>query len=106
MIRLICLDADDTLWHNEAYFVRTQRALAELLGGFAPAQDVQARLEAVEHRNGEAYGYGAKGYVLSMIETALELGGDGLPAATVGRIRTLGREIVAHPVERLEAAPD
>jgi putative hydrolase of the HAD superfamily len=105
-IRLICLDADDTLWHNEAYFVRTQRALAEMLGEFAPAGDVQARLEAVEHRNVDAYGYGAKGYVLSMIETALELGGDALPAATVGRILALGREILAHPVELLDGVPE
>jgi putative hydrolase of the HAD superfamily len=105
-IRLICLDADDTLWHNEAYFVRTQRALAELLGDFAPAEEVQARLEAVEHRNTDAYGYGAKGYVLSMIQTALELGGDTLPAATVGRILALGREILAHPVEILEGVED
>jgi putative hydrolase of the HAD superfamily len=105
-IRLICLDADDTLWHNEAYFVRTQRTLAELLAEFAPAGDVQARLEAVEHRNTDAYGYGAKGYVLSMIETALELGGDKLPAATVARILALGREILAHPVEILEGVED
>ncbi|MEA3037379.1 MAG: putative hydrolase of the superfamily [Sphingomonadales bacterium] len=105
-IRLICLDADDTLWHNEAYFVRTQRALAELLKDFAPAETVQARLEAVEHRNLEPYGYGAKGFVLSMVETALEFGGDALPAATVGRILALGREILAHPVETLEGVPD
>jgi putative hydrolase of the HAD superfamily len=105
-ISLICLDADDTLWHNEAYFVRTQQKLADLLGDFAPALDVQALLEAVEHRNVDAYGYGAKGYVLSMIETALELGGDALPAATVGRILALGREILAHPVELLEGVPD
>jgi putative hydrolase of the HAD superfamily len=105
-IRLICLDADDTLWHNEAYFVRTQRALAELLEDFAPAEKVQARLETIEHRNLGVYGYGAKGYALSMVETALELGGNALPAATVGRIVALGREILAHPVETLEGIPD
>ncbi|HEY0412303.1 MAG TPA: HAD family hydrolase [Allosphingosinicella sp.] len=105
-IRLICLDADDTLWHNEAYFVRTQRALAELLSDFAPAEKVQARLETVEHRNLDAYGYGAKGFALSMVETALELGGDALPAAAVGRILALGREILAHPVETLDGVPE
>jgi putative hydrolase of the HAD superfamily len=105
-IRLICLDADDTLWHNEAYFVRTQRTLAELLADFAPAEAVQARLEAVEHGNTDLYGYGAKGYVLSMIETALDLGGDRLPTATISRIVALGREILAHPVEILEGVED
>jgi putative hydrolase of the HAD superfamily len=105
-IRLICLDADDTLWHNETYFKRTQAAFAGLLSGFAPAEAALARLEAVEHRNLALYGYGAKGFVLSMVETALELGGDKLPAATVARILALGREMLAHPVETLEGVPD
>lgn len=105
-IRLICLDADDTLWHNETYFKRTQAALAGLLADFAPAEAVQARLEAVEHRNLGAYGYGAKGFVLSMVETALELGGDALPARTVARILALGREMLAHPVEMLDGVAE
>ena len=105
-IRLICLDADDTLWHNETYFKRTEAALARLLAPFARADAVQARLEAVEHRNLGAYGYGAKGFVLSMVETALELGGDALPAASVGRILALGREMLAHPVEMLDGVKE
>jgi len=105
-IRLICLDADDTLWHNETYFKRTQAALAGLLGQFAPPEAVQARLEAVEHRNLGAYGYGAKGFVLSMVETALELGGDALPAEAVARILKLGREMLAHPVEMLDGVAE
>jgi putative hydrolase of the HAD superfamily len=105
-IRLICLDADDTLWHNETYFKRTQAALADLLSPFAPAEAVQARLEAIEHANLGAYGYGAKGFVLSMIETALELGGDALPAATVTRILALGREMLGHPVEMLNGVAE
>ena len=105
-IRLICLDADDTLWHNETYFKRTQAALAGLLAAYAPAAEVQARLEAVEHRNLPAYGYGAKGFVLSMVETALELGGEALPAAIVARILALGREMLAHPVEMLDGVAE
>jgi putative hydrolase of the HAD superfamily len=105
-IRLICLDADDTLWHNETYFKRTQAALAGLLADVAAPEEVQRRLETIEHRNLAAYGYGAKGFVLSMVEAALELGGDALPAATVGRILELGREILAHPVEMLDGVAD
>jgi putative hydrolase of the HAD superfamily len=105
-IRLICLDADDTLWHNETYFKATQAALAELLSAFAPADAVQARLEAIEHANLAAYGYGAKGFVLSMVETALELGGDALPPAAVARILALGRDILAHPVEMLDGVAE
>ena len=105
-IRLICLDADDTLWHNEAYFKRVQAAFAELVSPFAEAGEALRRLDCAEHRNLGLYGYGAKGFALSMIETALELGGDALPAATVARILALGREILAHPVEMLDGVEE
>jgi putative hydrolase of the HAD superfamily len=100
-INLICLDADDTLWHNETFFRRTFGCFAELLSRFASAEEIQRRLEDVEHRNLPAYGYGAKGFILSMLETASEMAGDELPAATVRQILQLGREMLAHPVELL-----
>jgi putative hydrolase of the HAD superfamily len=100
-ISLICLDADDTLWHNETFFRRTFGRFAALLAPFAPAAEVQERLDCIEHRNLVAYGYGAKGFILSMIETASEFAGDDLPAATVREILALGRELLAHPLEML-----
>jgi putative hydrolase of the HAD superfamily len=105
-ITLICLDADDTLWHNETIFRRTQEAFAELLAPFAAAETVREALENVEHRNLPAYGYGAKGFVLSMIETAHELGGARLPARVIGRIISLGKEMLSHPVEMLGGVGD
>jgi putative hydrolase of the HAD superfamily len=100
-INLICLDADDTLWHNETFFRRTFGRFAELLAPFAGAEEVQRRLDQIEHRNLPAYGYGAKGFILSMLETGSELAGDELPAATVRQILALGRDMLAHPVEML-----
>jgi len=100
-INLICLDADDTLWHNETFFRRTFGRFAELLAPFAKADEVQARLDHIEHRNLAAYGYGAKGFILSMLETASELAGDDLPATTVRKILALGGDLLAHPIELL-----
>ncbi len=100
-ITLICLDADDTLWHNETFFRRTFGCFAELMAPHAPEEEVQRRLDEIEHRNLGAYGYGAKGFILSMLETAGELAGDALPAETVRRILALGRDMLAHPVELL-----
>ena len=100
-IRLICLDADDTLWHNETFFRRTFGAFASLLAPFAPAEEIQRRLDETEHRNLASYGYGAKGFILSMLEAASDLAGDDLPAATVRDILALGREMLAHPIEML-----
>ncbi len=100
-ISLICLDADDTLWHNETFFRRTFGAFAALLAPFGSAEDIQRQLEETEHRNLAAYGYGVKGFILSMLEAASDLAGDELPAATVRDILALGREMLAHPIEML-----
>jgi putative hydrolase of the HAD superfamily len=100
-IRLICLDADDTLWHNESFFRATFGAFADLMEGRAAREEIQRLLDETEHRNLSAYGYGAKGFILSMLETASELAGEELTPATVRRILALGREMLAHPVEPL-----
>jgi putative hydrolase of the HAD superfamily len=100
-IRLICLDADDTLWHNETWFRRAFEAYAKLLADFAPAEAVQRRLDAVEHRNVPIYGYGIKGFILSALEAAEEIAGNDLPPFAVKRILALGREMLAHPIELL-----
>ena len=59
-------------------------------------------LEACEIRNLKLYGYGAKAFTLSMIETALELGGDDVPATVIRDILEAGKALHAHPVELFE----
>jgi putative hydrolase of the HAD superfamily len=105
-IALICLDADDTLWHNEAFFRSTFGRFAQLLAGFAAAEDLQRQLDETEHRNLDAYGYGAKGFILSMLETAADVAGDALDPATVRAILALGRDMLAHPLEPLDGVAD
>lgn len=101
-IDLICLDADDTLWHNMRFFAAAEQAFAELVAPYADVAAARERMQAIEIRNLRHYGYGAKSFTLSMIETALELAGDDLPAASVRRILAIGRELLAHPVELLD----
>lgn len=105
-IDLICLDADDTLWHNMRFFAAAEQAFADLVAPFADDGAVRARMQAIEVRNLRHYGYGAKSFTLSMIETALELGGDALPIDSVRRILAIGRELLAHPVELLDGIGD
>jgi len=100
-ISLICLDADDTLWHNETFFRRTFGDFAAMLAPFAAAEEIQTRLDTIEHRNLSVYGYGVKGFILSMLETASELAGDALPARTMRDILALGRDMLVHPIEML-----
>jgi putative hydrolase of the HAD superfamily len=101
-IDLICLDADDTLWHNMRHFQATEDALVAMLEPFADAGVAHSALQACEVRNLRLYGYGAKAFTLSMIETALELGGEDVPASVIRQILDAGRALHAHPVELLE----
>ena len=100
-IEFVCLDADDTLWHNETFFRGTQERFAALLAPFAEPDAIGRRLFAVEARNLAVYGYGVKGFTLSMLETALEIGGPDMPAAVLADILAAGREMMRHPVEPL-----
>jgi len=100
-ITTIGLDADDTLWHNETIFRLTQARFLDLLSPHGERADVEARLAEVEGRNLRLYGYGIKGFTLSMIETAMELCDGEAPASVVREILAAGREMIAHPVETL-----
>ena len=72
-VTTIGFDADDTLWHNERFFQLTQARFAGLLSEFCEATDLMEKLLQAEKRNIIKYGFGIKGFVLSMIETALEV---------------------------------
>lgn len=105
-IDLICLDADDTLWHNMRHFAAAHSAFVAMLRPFADAHVARATLEECEMRNLKLYGYGAKGFTLSMIETALDLGGDRVPGAVIADILAAGRRLMAHPVDLLDGIED
>lgn len=104
--RVIGLDADDTLWHNETLFRMTHERFNGLLAPWADAATVEHALAAVERRNLGLYGYGAKGFTLSMLETALELSQDQLPASVLAEILDSGRTLMRHPVEALPGVHD
>ncbi len=105
-IRLICLDADDTLWEHESYFRLSAQRFVELLEPFAAAAFSQERLIAIERRNLGLYGYGVKGFTLSMLETALEIAGDRLSAATTRAVLAVGRDLMRHPIHLIDGVAE
>jgi putative hydrolase of the HAD superfamily len=100
-ITTVGLDADDTLWHNESLFRLTQDRFGALMADLVEPEVLSAKLAEVERRNLSLYGYGVKGFTLSMIETAMELTGAQAPGRTIADILAAGRELLAHPVEPL-----
>jgi putative hydrolase of the HAD superfamily len=105
-ITIVGLDADDTLWHNESIFRLTQQRFAELLASYADAETLEGELTQTERRNLSVYGYGAKGFTLSMLETALQVSGGQVSSAVLGEILDAGRELMTHPVEPLPGVTD
>lgn len=103
-ITTIGFDADDTLWQNEAFFRLTQDRFAALLADHADPHHLHDRLLAAERRNLGHYGFGVKGFTLSMIETAIEVTEGRVPAAVIAEIMSAGREMLEHPIELLPHA--
>ncbi len=102
MIELVALDADDTLWHNEPLFTSVRDQFCAMLERYQPEGIPDEWLNVVEMRNLGHFGYGVKGFVLSMIETAIEMTGGRLEASDVSRIIAWGREMLDSPVELLD----
>ena len=100
-ITAIGFDADDTLWQNETFFRMTEKRFTELLSDHGAHAVIAQRLLDAERRNLAFYGYGIKGFTLSMIETAVEITNGQVPASVIGEILSFGREMLSHPVETL-----
>ena len=100
----IGFDADDTLWQNETFFRMTQERFTRLLADHAEPDHLAERLLASERRNLGTYGFGVKGFTLSMIETAIEVTDGRVPATVIAEIMAAGRDMLAHPIHLLPHA--
>ena len=97
----IGLDADDTLWENETFFRVTEAEFCALLADHGDPESIAARLYDTESANLARYGYGIKGFMLSMVQTAIELTDGRIEGRQIARILDLGAEMLAHPVTLL-----
>lgn len=105
-VSVIGFDADDTLWQNEQYYKLTESHFRSLLADYAEGDHVSDRLLEAEKRNLAHYGFGIKGFTLSMIETALEITEGRAPSSVISEILAIGRDLLSHPVECLPHARD
>lgn len=100
-ITTIALDADDTLWQNEQFFRLTEQRFTALLRDHTDAPDLTERLIAATAKNLAFYGFGAKGFALSMVETALDVTDHRVPGTVIAEIMAAGRELLNFPIETL-----
>ena len=98
-IKVIAFDADDTLWVNEPFFREAEEKFAELLEDFMPQHSTLKELYHTEIDNLKLYGYGIKGFMLSMIETAMRISDHKISMEMVEKILQIGREMLEKPVD-------
>ena len=101
-IQVVGFDADDTLWVNETYFRETENKFAELLSKYETKNKIDQELFKIEIKNLDLYCYGVKSFMLSMIESALDLSNHTISQQTISKILTLGKEMISKPVELLD----
>lgn len=99
-------DADDTLWQNEEFFRLTQDHFCALLRDYVDPEQLKSRLLESERRNLGRYGFGIKGFMLSMIETAIEVTDEKVPASVISQIIATGQEMLQHPIHLLPHAEE
>jgi putative hydrolase of the HAD superfamily len=105
-IKVIAFDADDTLWVNEPYFQETERKFCALLEDYLTHHTVAKELFKTEMDNLALYGYGVKGFMLSMVETAIRISGKTLDTGTIEKIIGYGKELLDKPIEILDGVED
>jgi putative hydrolase of the HAD superfamily len=101
-IKVIAFDADDTLWVNEPYFQETERKFCALLEDYLPNHSIAQELFKTEMQNLTLYGYGVKGFILSMVETALRISNNTLNSDVIEKAIQYGKDLLDKPIEMLE----
>ena len=101
-IKVIAFDADDTLWVNETYFREAEQQFARLLSAYETENKIDQELFKTGIKNLSIYGYGVKGFMLSMVECALEISNYNLKPKLLIDILNIGKEMLEKPIELLE----
>lgn len=98
----IAFDADDTLWAHENIFVDAKARCLKLLAPYLePGMDLEEELYRFERKNLKIFGYGVKGFTLSMIETAIEISNGKISGGEIQGIIDLSKDMLAHPIHLL-----
>ncbi|WP_166381857.1 HAD family hydrolase [Polaribacter sp. 11A2H] len=105
-IKVIAFDADDTLWVNETYFRDAEHQFAKLLAKYETENKIDQELFKKEVKNLAYYGYGVKGFILSMVECALELSNYNVNQKTIAAILNIGKEMLDKPIELLDGVEE
>lgn len=101
-IKVISFDADDTLWDNQIFYDQIENEFCQLLRAYGTAEEISERLFQIEMENMDIYKYGAKPFILSMIEAAIKISNNQVSANVISRIIEMGKELLEMPIQLLD----
>ncbi len=101
-IKVIGFDADDTLWVNETYFREAELEFGKLMQQYETINKIDQELFKIEINNLPIYGYGVKGFILSMVEAALDISNNQVNQKTIAAIIDIGKSMLNKPVVLLD----
>ncbi|HNX55668.1 MAG TPA: HAD hydrolase-like protein [Prolixibacteraceae bacterium] len=101
-IKVIGFDADDTLWINEPFFQNVEKKFCRIVKAYLSESDASKELFKTEMQNLEIYGYGAKGFILSMVETSVRISDGKISAEEINQIIDAGKTLLTMPIELLD----
>lgn len=105
-LKVIAFDADDTLFINETYFAETEEKFCSLMSDYLSQQGISQELFRIEIENLKLYGYGIKGYILSMIEAAMTISNNTIPIEIIEKIVQYGKELFDKPIVLLDGVEE
>ena len=105
-LKVIAFDADDTLFVNEPYFQEVEQKFCALMQDYLSHQGLSQELFKTEIENLDLYGYGIKGYILSMIEAAMKISNNTISLEIIEKIIIYGKELLQKPIELLDGVEE
>lgn len=105
-LKVVAFDADDTLWGNEMYFDETEKKFCGLMEDYLSHQGISSELFQIEIANLKLYGYGIKGYILSMIEAAMKISNNTISIEAIEKIVQYGKDLLEKPVDLLDGVTE
>jgi putative hydrolase of the HAD superfamily len=104
---VVAFDADDTLWHSEDGFHRAEKRIHEMMAPYVPAGvDFEAAVRATERDNVVISGFGVKPWILSVIQAAVAVSNETVPAAVIGDMIDIAHELLMEPVRLIDGVPE
>ena len=100
-IKLIAFDADDTLWVNEYHYRKAEERYTELMSLWCDKKTAIDVLLRREKENLPLLGYGSKPFIISLIESGIEISQGNLLNEEITELIEIGKDTIGQEIELL-----